>query len=173
MTSNTTVHISLGTSANHVTSHLLNLQGLAATSSSTSSGGSGGDTNDDVSASLCDASVTHDISQVDSDYSSSRSGNGYMYVPRSLVVDGRDSFGTAWGGVSCNSNHNNQQQHLTSSSTSVSQIGSSLDWSAKYSINLSLLYLFGKPDKSISGGNDSSISFLVLAEYLILSLSRL
>ena len=34
---NETVHISLGTTANHITSHLLNLQGLAATTKSSSS----------------------------------------------------------------------------------------------------------------------------------------
>jgi len=133
MTSNNTVHISLGTSANHVTSHLLNLQGLAATSYSPS-GGSGGDANDnDVSSSLCDASVTHDISPVDSDYNSSRSGSssGYMYVPRTLIVDGKDSFGTAWGGVSCNSNYYNQQ-HTQSSTTSTANVSDA--WNGAVSV---------------------------------------
>lgn len=137
MTSNNTVHISLGTTANYVTSHLLNLQGLAATTSQ--SGGSGGDTNDDdVSSSLCDASVTHDISPVDSDYNSTRSSSSssqYMYVPRTLIIDGRDSFGTAWGGVSCNSKYyNNQHQHQTASSSTTSTANGNDAWNGTVSV---------------------------------------
>eukprot|EP00571_Detonula_confervacea_P010339 CAMPEP_0172299482 /NCGR_PEP_ID=MMETSP1058-20130122/1772_1 /TAXON_ID=83371 /ORGANISM="Detonula confervacea, Strain CCMP 353" /LENGTH=1012 /DNA_ID=CAMNT_0013008939 /DNA_START=79 /DNA_END=3117 /DNA_ORIENTATION=+ len=105
---NETVHISLGNTANYVTSHLLNLQGLAATPSS-----GGGNSGNEAGAALCDPSVTHDISTLDSDYysggassSSSSSSSRYMYVPRALIVDGRDSFGTSWGGVSRSNNNN-------------------------------------------------------------------
>jgi len=163
MTSNNTVHISLGTSANHVTSHLLNLQGLAATTSQ--SGGSGGDTNDDdVSSSLCDASVTHDISPVDSDYNSSRSGpasSRYMYVPRTLIVDGRDSFGTAWGGVSCNSNHymSNQHQHQTVSSTTSATANGSDAWNGAVSVfdASDQANIFGDQQHSQNQQNDTRI----------------
>lgn len=103
MTSNNeTVHVSFGNTANHITSHLLNLQGLAATS------GAGGD--DSFKESLCDPSVTHDITSAESDYyattassSSARKNGRYMYVPRALIIDGRDSFGVGWG----SSNKNN------------------------------------------------------------------
>ena len=116
---NETVHISLGTTANYITSHLLNLQGLAATSSS----GTTNNNNEGChSKSLCDPSVTHDISPVDDTnvYSSSRSGrsSSYVYVPRALIVDGRDSFGPSWGGVSYN-----QSQSYETSSTSTSAAG--------------------------------------------------
>ena len=131
---NETVHISLGTTANYVTSHLLNLQGLAATSSS----GRTNNNEDCHEKSLCDPSVTHDISPIDDTnvYSSSRGGTSsssssrYMYVPRTLIVDGRDSFGPSWGGVSCN---NNVSQHNeTSSSTPASAGGDA--WNGTVSI---------------------------------------
>jgi len=98
---NETVHISLGSTANHITSHLLNLQGLAATRVAFSStGGCGGD--DSYDESLCDPSVTHDISPVETECyayaTASRSGR-YMYVPRALIIDGRNSFGVEWGGI--------------------------------------------------------------------------
>ncbi|KAL9183090.1 hypothetical protein ACHAXT_004877 [Thalassiosira profunda] len=78
-----TVHVSLGTAANHVTSHLLNLQGLAATPSDDGGG----------EPSLCDPSVTHAVAPLDS---------GHVYVPRALIVDGKDSFGSPWGGSANN-----------------------------------------------------------------------
>ena len=61
-----------------------------------------------MSESLCDPSVTHDITSAGSDYyastSSTAGGNRrYMYVPRALIVDGRDSFGTSWGSSSSSS----------------------------------------------------------------------
>ncbi|KAL7495039.1 hypothetical protein ACHAWT_003592 [Skeletonema menzelii] len=97
MTSNNeTVHISFGNTANCITSHLLNLQGLAATSG----GGNDRDNEFSNSESLCDPSVTHDITSSSSDYYASASSNNtsqYMYVPRALFVDGRDSFGVSWG----------------------------------------------------------------------------
>ena len=110
---NETVHISLGTTANFLTSHFLNLQGLAAT---TSSGGVRGvvDYNNaaDWEELLCDPSVTHDVQPLDANdgYSTHRSSSSssfslsslsllrYAYVPRTLIVDGRDLFGTPWGG---------------------------------------------------------------------------
>lgn len=76
---NETVHISLGPTANHISSHLVNLQGLAATRSG----------HDDERESLCDPDVMHDVSPVDdSIYALSRQQQ-YVYVPRMLVVDGR------------------------------------------------------------------------------------
>jgi len=98
MTSNNeTVHVSFGNTANHITSHLLNLQGLAATRRSS---GTGGD--ESFNESLCDPSVTHDITSANSDYyasatSSARNNGRYMFVPRALIIDGRDSFGVPWG----------------------------------------------------------------------------
>ncbi|KAL7490255.1 hypothetical protein ACHAW6_015982 [Cyclotella cf. meneghiniana] len=84
---NETVHISLGPTANHISSHLVNLQGLAATRSG----------HDDERESLCDPDVTHDVSPVDdSIYASSRQQPPYVYVPRMLVVDGSHSFGDVW-----------------------------------------------------------------------------
>lgn len=108
--SNETVHISLGNTANHITSHLLNLQGLAATDAGVGSHSNRSDGDDQAHhQSLCDPSVTHDIASIESDYYASYAGSPsasgrYMYVPRTLIVDGRDSFGAAWGGVSRNSN---------------------------------------------------------------------
>ena len=119
---NETVHISLGTTANYISSHLLNLQGLAATASSSSSSSE----EDAAHQSLCDPSVTHDIASIDSDYYSTYGGSSsyasrYMYVPRALIVDGRDAFGTSWGGVSRNSNTNyNANQYHQPSPTSSS-----------------------------------------------------
>ncbi|KAL3794040.1 hypothetical protein HJC23_008928 [Cyclotella cryptica] len=101
---NETIHISLGPTANHISSHLLNLQGLAATRS-------GGNNHDnDAQESLCDPTVTHDISPVnDSIYGSSSSRQQqYVYVPRMLVVDGRNSFGDAWGAVGSSGGDNRQ-----------------------------------------------------------------
>ena len=99
MTSNnSTVHISFGNAANHITSHLLNLQGLAATRGSSASGGNGGGEKS-YNESLCDPDVTHDISPIESDVyaSATASARGrYIYVPRALIIDGRDSFGTDW-----------------------------------------------------------------------------
>ena len=95
------VHISLGSSANYITSHLLNLQGLAATASTSPSPSSdyysdGGDGR--KWESLCDPSVTHCIASSKTASSTNRS----YYVPRTLIVDGRDSFGRPWdcGGTS-------------------------------------------------------------------------
>lgn len=83
---NEIVHVSLGDAANRVTSHLTNLQGLAATSPCDGSGGDGAS-----AASLCDPSVTHGVAPLD--------GGHYVHVPRCLVVDGRDAFGTDSGSV--------------------------------------------------------------------------
>ena len=137
---NETVHISLGTTANHITSHLLNLQGLAATTKSSSS--------EDFA--LCDPSVTHDISPIDSDhYSSGSNGGGgsrYMYVPRTLIVDGRDSFGTSWGGVSSNQQQTQQQPRYPQQTSTTTSTGSDA-WSGEIS-------LFNASDHAnIFGGN--------------------
>ena len=92
--SNDTVHISLGDTANHVTSHLLNLQGRAATASPRSSdAGRGG---------LCDPTVTHDACGGAADF---HGRSGRAYVPRALIVDGRDAFGTPWDGTACATPH--------------------------------------------------------------------
>jgi hypothetical protein len=94
---NETIHISLGSTANYLTSHCLNLQGLAATTSDSGSGDNSGE-------SLCDPSVTHDVRPLDGDdgYSSHNLGASsslkrYAYVPRTLIIDGRDSF-PRWAG---------------------------------------------------------------------------
>ena len=89
------VHISLGSSANYITSHLLNLQGLAATASTSPAPSSdyysdGGDGR--KWESLCDPSVTHCIASSKTASSTNRS----YYVPQTLIVDGRDSFGRPW-----------------------------------------------------------------------------
>ncbi|KAL7466250.1 hypothetical protein ACHAXS_006543 [Conticribra weissflogii] len=96
---NETVHVSFGNDANYITSHLLNLQGLAATSSCRSSDGG---TSQDHS--LCDPSVTHDVCAANSDSYATHHCNGarndrYIYVPRTLIVDGRDTFASSWGDV--------------------------------------------------------------------------
>eukprot|EP00984_Skeletonema_dohrnii_P008707 scaffold3248_cov77-Skeletonema_dohrnii-CCMP3373.AAC.1 len=119
MTSNNeTVHVSFGNTANHITSHLLNLQGLAATT--TNSGGNESSNNE----SLCDPSVTHDITSANSDYYASSASNKsrYMYVPRALIIDGRDSFGVSWG-----SSSNNNDDYNSSS-------GSAAAWNGKVSL---------------------------------------
>ena len=102
MTSNNeTVHISFGNTANYITSHLLNLQGLAATTSSNNDGDDKFGANNNYESSLCDPSVTHDVTSSSSDYyaenTNRSSSSRYMYVPRALIIDGRDSFGTSWG----------------------------------------------------------------------------
>ncbi|KAL7540696.1 hypothetical protein ACHAWF_006761 [Thalassiosira exigua] len=124
-----TVHVSLGDAANHVTSHLLNLQGLAATASPSDSDNDGrGGWGDDAPRSLCDPSVTHDVAPLASDdaYASYAMDSGgrsapptsHLYVPRTLVVDGRDAFGPAWGGVARNApvearSQNDPDVHVT------------------------------------------------------------
>ena len=72
---NETIHISLGSTANYLTSHCLNLQGLAATNSDSGSGDNSGE-------SLCDPSVTHDVRPLDGDdgYSSLKSQFGSVVV---------------------------------------------------------------------------------------------
>ena len=98
---NETIHISLGSTANYLTSHFINLQGLAATTSDSGSG----DNETWRGESLCDPSVTHDVRPLDGDdgYSthnlgaSSSSLKRYAYVPRTLIIDGRDSF-PRWAG---------------------------------------------------------------------------
>mmetsp|Transcript_28884 Transcript_28884/g.65766 ORF Transcript_28884/g.65766 Transcript_28884/m.65766 type:complete len:846 (-) Transcript_28884:40-2577(-) len=105
MASDEVVHISLGETANHVTSHLLNLQGLAATASNASE------------TSLCDPLVTHEVSQLDA--SPATSSSRYVYVPRTLIVDG--SFGAEWGCVSGNNSGGHSGQTPPSSSLSVSR----------------------------------------------------
>jgi hypothetical protein len=100
---NETIHISLGSTANYLTSHFLNLQGLAATTSDSGSG----DNETWRGESLCDPSVSHDVRHLDGDdgYSthnlgaSSSSLKRYAYVPRTLIIDGRDSF-PRWAGGS-------------------------------------------------------------------------
>jgi hypothetical protein len=64
------LHLSLGAPACQVTAHLLNLEGLAATTS---------DENNDNSSALCDPSVTHTTHQ-------------QVYVPRVLLVDEPATF---------------------------------------------------------------------------------
>ena len=68
---NETVHISLGTTANYLTSHFLNLQGLAATTSSGGGArwGGGDDDNDDDGGALCDPNIIHDVRPLDADSS--------------------------------------------------------------------------------------------------------
>lgn len=68
-----TIHISLGSSANAVTAHLLNLQGLAAT-------GPGAP---------CDPNVTHSIGRASS---SNHSSANEVWVPRVLFVDEPANF---------------------------------------------------------------------------------
>jgi len=123
MTSNNeTVHVSFGNTANHITSHLLNLQGLAATTTNNSGGNESSHSNE----SLCDPSVTHDITSANSDYyasSASSSKSRYMYVPRALMIDGRDSFGVSWG------SSNNGTQN-SSGGTSMSAAA----WNGKVSL---------------------------------------
>jgi len=63
------IHISLGPRGNSVTSHLMNLYGLACTSSSVNTG--------QDSIPLCDPHITHGIHEE-------------IYVPRVLFVDGSD-----------------------------------------------------------------------------------
>lgn len=101
---NETIHISLGSTANYLTSHFLNLQGLAAT---TSDIGSGDNNEAWRKESLCDPSVTHDVRPLDNDdgysthtvgtSSSSSSLTRYAFVPRTLIIDGRTSF-PRWAG---------------------------------------------------------------------------
>jgi hypothetical protein len=130
MTSNNeTVHVSFGNTANHITSHLLNLQGLAATTT-------GGGDESVFSESLCDPSVTHDITSADSDYyasattSTTRNNSGrYMYVPRALIIDGRDSFGVAWG----SNNKNNYSSSGGGGGTAMSS-ESCAAWNGKVSL---------------------------------------
>ena len=71
-----TIQLSFGPAANAVTSHLCNLQGLAATSSCSAAGGA---YEDQSNIPLCDPYVTH-ATQND------------IYVPRVLFVDGRNHF---------------------------------------------------------------------------------
>lgn len=99
-----TIHISVGPSANHISSHLLNLYGLAATI-----GGVDGEDNGDES--LCDPIVTHDIAN---DRDGSHSTGRYLYVPRVLFVDGRNSF-DEWGTVGSNSQLGYNWQNYSSS----------------------------------------------------------
>eukprot|EP00956_Cyclotella_meneghiniana_P028859 scaffold68361_cov23-Cyclotella_meneghiniana.AAC.1 len=81
-----TVHISLGPTANAVSSHLINLYGAAATSSS-----SNNNNNEESSSSysLCDPIVTHEV--ISDNSSRSRSRHHYL-APRMLMVDTRDCF---------------------------------------------------------------------------------
>ncbi len=139
------VHISLGSTANFITSHLLNLQGLAATTSSSPSPRDdchyhGLHLHPDRESSLCDPSVTHACI---SSSSSSSSSSSRMYVPRTLIVDGRDSFGTPWGGVEAASKIKSVVQ------SSSSDIATTLStWSGAVS-------LFD-PSKSLSGENNDA-----------------
>jgi len=73
-----TIQLSFGPAANAVTSHLCNLQGLAATTSENSEGG-GNDWAQQSSLPLCDPYVTHAV-------------QNEIYVPRVLFVDTNNHF---------------------------------------------------------------------------------
>jgi type II secretory pathway pseudopilin PulG len=83
------LHLAFGTSSCHVASHLLNLQGVAATSTD------GGDS-DDIEgdpygghSSLCSPEITHASKPMRG--GQSQSGRGRVYVPRALLVDYSDN----------------------------------------------------------------------------------
>src|SRR5210317_2485652 len=143
MTSNSTVHISFGNAANHITSHLLNLQGLAATRGASASGGNGGGEKS-YNESLCDPDVTHDISPIESDVyaSATASASGrYMYVPRALIIDGRDSFGTNWGSSGSSGSVS------SSSAAAAAQHSASASWNGEVS-----LFDISNHDAILAGG---------------------
>eukprot|EP00956_Cyclotella_meneghiniana_P004411 scaffold5380_cov91-Cyclotella_meneghiniana.AAC.6 len=83
-----TVHISLGPTANAVSSHLVNLYGAAATSSSSNNNNYNNEESSS-SSSLCDPIVTHEV--VSDNSSRSRHRQHYL-APRMLMVDTRDCF---------------------------------------------------------------------------------
>src|SRR6056300_1542907 len=141
MTSNSTVHISFGNAANHITSHLLNLQGLAATRGASASGGNG---EKSYNESLCDPEVTHDISPIESDVyaSATASASGrYMYVPRALIIDGRDSFGTDWGSSGSSGSVS------SSSAAAAAQHSAAASWNGEVS-----LFDISNHDAILAGG---------------------
>ncbi len=74
-----TIQISLGPAANAVTSHLCNLQGLAATTTSDSLGNDGIGNENGEGSPLCDPYVTHAVHKE-------------TYVPRVLFVDGKNCY---------------------------------------------------------------------------------
>eukprot|EP00579_Thalassiosira_antarctica_P023475 CAMPEP_0201976864 /NCGR_PEP_ID=MMETSP0904-20121228/58744_1 /ASSEMBLY_ACC=CAM_ASM_000553 /TAXON_ID=420261 /ORGANISM="Thalassiosira antarctica, Strain CCMP982" /LENGTH=87 /DNA_ID=CAMNT_0048528085 /DNA_START=295 /DNA_END=559 /DNA_ORIENTATION=+ len=80
---NETFHISLGNTTNHITSQLLNLQGQGLASTTHNSDSAGGSSHGDeeaMTAALCDPSVTHDITSLDSNYYLSREATASRYV---------------------------------------------------------------------------------------------
>jgi len=83
--------ISLGWTANYLTSHFLNLQGLAATTSDSGSGDNSGE-------SLCNPPLDGDDGYSSHNLGASSSSlKRYAYVQRTLIIDGRDSF-PRWAG---------------------------------------------------------------------------
>lgn len=85
-----TIRISFGPSANAISSHLSNLEGLASTSILY-----GDDAYDDANAPLCDVNVTHRsvrYSATNGSSSSSTSSNRHVYVSRGLFIDTQDGF---------------------------------------------------------------------------------
>jgi hypothetical protein len=158
------VHISLGSTANYITSHLLNLQGLAATTTSSSSSSRDydnyyGQDQHDRDSSLCDPSVTHCTASS----TSSSSSNNRMYVPRTLIVDGRDSFGTSWGGlgsqrdvlISSNHqhpNHTSLQHAHPSNHTNVANTNSA--WDGAVSLFDPSLSYFGEKNDTNTTTNE-------------------
>ncbi|KAL3771506.1 hypothetical protein ACHAWU_003681 [Discostella pseudostelligera] len=152
------VHISLGSTANYITSHLLNLQGLAATPSPSSSDGNYyGQDEHDRESSLCDPSVTHCIASSTS--SSSSSSNNRMYVPRTLIVDGKDSFGASWGVVdaagavlSSSSHHHNSAWNSQQLNSKFANTNSA--WDGAVSLFDPSLSYFGEKNDAIATANE-------------------
>jgi hypothetical protein len=107
------LHLAFGTSACHVASHLLNLQGVAATSTDC---GAEGDSDDHAEEdppgcrlSLCNPEITH-ASKVLRGLQSP-SGRGRVCVPRALLVDYSDqddnyNYNYSYSSESDNAHHN-------------------------------------------------------------------
>jgi len=112
-----TIQISLGSSANAITAHLLNLQGLAATSSSGA---------DDF---YCDANVTHPV-----EGSNQRSGG--TYVPRVLFVDeANHQVPAALMTDKAVKLHNSiHQTHLHTSGPSLSDVNANSFWNGNLQV---------------------------------------
>jgi len=76
------LHLSLGAAACNVTAHLLNLEGLAATTSDQH------DNNDDNAAAICNAGITHAVSAANQ-----------VYCPRVLMTDEPSTFRRSSRGI--------------------------------------------------------------------------
>jgi hypothetical protein len=92
MSTREVLHLSLGAPACQVTAHLLNLEGLAATSNSET------DDANNYSDALCDPTVTHSTHQ-------------QVYVPRVLLVDEPSTFRRSNVSASATAARQQQQQH--------------------------------------------------------------